>query len=158
MALSLLINGSMTQIDVDRDTPLLWVLRDHLKLTGTKYSCGIGLCGSCTVLMDNDPVQACRIKAGEAEGKNIITIEGLAKQHDHPILNAWREIQVPQCGYCQSGQIIVAYALLSNNNNPTDKEIDEAMSRVLCRCGTYPRIRQAIHQAAGLMREQEKFS
>lgn len=158
MALSLLINGAMTQIDVARDTPLLWVLRDHLNLTGTKYSCGIGLCGSCTVLIDDDPVQACRIEAGEAEGKNIITIEGLAKQHDHPILNVWREIQVPQCGYCQSGQIIVAYALLSKNSNPSDKEIDEAISRVLCRCGTYPRIRQAIHQAAGLMREQEKFS
>ncbi|MES9941554.1 MAG: (2Fe-2S)-binding protein [Candidatus Thiodiazotropha sp. 6PLUC2] len=158
MTLKLLINGSIAQLEIDSDTPLLWVLRDHLDLTGSKYSCGIGLCGSCMVLVDDQPMQACQIKAHEVVGKKVVTIEGLAKENNHPILKAWYEIQVPQCGYCQSGQIIMAYALLKNNSKPTDDEIDKAMSRVLCRCGTYPRIRQAIHQAAGMMREKEVSS
>jgi isoquinoline 1-oxidoreductase alpha subunit len=110
------------------------------------------------VLLDGDPVQSCQITASQAEGKSVITIEGLAEARDHPILKAWYEIQVPQCGYCQSGQIIMAYALLKNNDNPTDAEIDKAMSRVLCRCGTYPRIRQAIHRAVELRREKDATS
>jgi aerobic-type carbon monoxide dehydrogenase small subunit (CoxS/CutS family) len=156
MALSLSINGTTAEVEIDKDTPLLWVLRDHLNLTGTKYSCGIGVCGSCTVLMDNEPVQACRVKVGETTSKQITTIEGLSKTHDHPILQAWQELQVPQCGYCQSGQIIMAYALLSRNSNPSDDEIDEAMSPIQCRCGTYPRIREAIAMAARIMSEKEK--
>ncbi|MES9830945.1 MAG: (2Fe-2S)-binding protein [Candidatus Thiodiazotropha sp. DIVDIV] len=158
MALELLINGTTAQLEIDSNTPLLWVLRDHLTLTGSKYSCGIGLCGSCMVLIDDKPMQACQIKANQVVGKKITTIEGLAKESDHPILKAWYEIQVPQCGYCQSGQIIMAYALLKNSSNPTDDEIDQAMSKVLCRCGTYPRIRKAIHQAAEMMREKEASS
>ena len=156
MAISLSINGETTQVDVDEETPLLWVLRDHLSLTGTKYSCGIGLCGSCTVLVENKPVNSCLLKAGDAVGKEITTIEGLARESRHPILITWAELQVPQCGYCQSGQIVTAYSLLKDNDNPSDEEIDNAMSGVLCRCGTYPRIRRAVQQAAGMMRGKDK--
>jgi aerobic-type carbon monoxide dehydrogenase small subunit (CoxS/CutS family) len=156
MEISLKINGATTPVKVDEDTPLLWVLRDYLDLTGTKYSCGIGVCGSCMILIDDEPVQACQIKVSEAVGKQITTIEGLVTVDPHPLVSAWLEKQVPQCGYCQSGQIVMAYALLSKNHNPSDEEIDEAMSQVLCRCGTYPRIRQALQQAAQMMREQDK--
>jgi aerobic-type carbon monoxide dehydrogenase small subunit (CoxS/CutS family) len=156
MALTLNINGSATQVEVDGDTPLLWVLRDQLGLTGTKYSCGIGVCGSCLVLLDETPTKACQIKAKACVGRQITTIEGLAQQADHPLLKTWLALQVPQCGYCQSGQIIMAYALLSKNSNPSVDEIDAAMSQVLCRCGSYPRIRQAIHQAAEMINAKEK--
>jgi isoquinoline 1-oxidoreductase subunit alpha len=156
MAISLSINGTTTQIDVDGETPLLWVLRDHLNLTGTKYSCGIGKCGSCMVLVENRPVRSCLLTAAEAIGKDITTIEGLAKESQHPVMRAWTDLQVPQCGYCQSGQIVTAHALLQDNHAPSDEEIDNAMSAVLCRCGTYPRIRQAIQQAAEMMQDKEK--
>jgi aerobic-type carbon monoxide dehydrogenase small subunit (CoxS/CutS family) len=156
MALTLNINGSATQVEVDGDTPLLWVLRDLLGLTGTKYSCGIGVCGSCLVLLDDAPTKACQIKATACVGRSITTIEGLAQQADHPLLKTWLALQVPQCGYCQSGQIIMAYALLSKNSDPSADEIDAAMSQVLCRCGSYPRIRQAIHQAAEMINTKEK--
>jgi isoquinoline 1-oxidoreductase alpha subunit len=158
MALTLHINGTANQVEVESDTPLLWVLRDELELTGTKYSCGIGVCGSCLVLLDGRPARACRLKASNCVGRKITTIEGLAQQADHPLLNTWLELQVPQCGYCQSGQIIMAYALLSENSAPTADQIDEAMSQVLCRCGAYPRIRQAIHQAAALINKEERSS
>ncbi|MCG7898446.1 MAG: (2Fe-2S)-binding protein [Candidatus Thiodiazotropha weberae] len=155
MAVTLHINGSATRVEADNDIPLLWVLRDQLGLTGTKYSCGIGVCGSCMVLLDDMPAKACLVKATECAGKKITTIEGLADQADHPLLKSWLELQVPQCGYCQSGQIITAYALLSNKRDPSADEIDQAMSQVLCRCGTYPRIRQAIQQASELMRAKD---
>ncbi|MEW8625027.1 MAG: (2Fe-2S)-binding protein [Candidatus Thiodiazotropha sp.] len=158
MAVTLHINGSATLVEADSDIPLLWVLRDQLGLTGTKYSCGIGVCGSCMVLLDGVPAKACRIKTAECVGKSITTIEGLAQQTDHPLLKTWLELQVPQCGYCQSGQIITAYALLSEKSDPTADEIDQAMSQVLCRCGTYPRIRQAILQASESMSAKEQSS
>ena len=158
MTISLSINGETTRIDVDEETPLLWVLRDHLGLTGAKYSCGIGLCGSCKVLLENKPVNACLLRTGDAVGKEITTIEGLAGESRHPVLVAWEELQVPQCGYCQSGQIISAYSLLRDNDTPSDEEIDNAMSGVLCRCGTYPRIRRALHKAAAMMRDKGKRS
>ncbi|MCG8056788.1 MAG: (2Fe-2S)-binding protein [Candidatus Thiodiazotropha taylori] len=155
MAVTLHVNGSANRVEAESDIPLLWVLRDQLGLTGTKYSCGIGVCGSCMVLLDGMPAKACRITAAECAGKQITTIEGLAEQADHPLLKSWLELQVPQCGYCQSGQIIMAYALLSENHDPSADEIDQAMSQILCRCGTYPRIRQAIQQASEMMRAKE---
>jgi isoquinoline 1-oxidoreductase alpha subunit len=142
------INNSIHDIDVSSDTPLLWVLRDHLNLTGTKYSCGIGICGSCTVLIDGVPVRSCVTPVSKLEGKKIVTIEGVSEDNTHPVQAAWEAFQVPQCGYCQSGQILSAIALLNKTEHPTDNEIDQAMSGVLCRCGTYPRIRKAIKSIA----------
>jgi aerobic-type carbon monoxide dehydrogenase small subunit (CoxS/CutS family) len=148
---NLFINGKQQEVDVAADTPLLWVLRDHMGLTGTKYGCGIAVCGACTVLVDGQPVRSCITFASSVSGKPITTIEGLSPQHSHPVQRAWISEDVPQCGYCQSGQILSAVALLSAKPKPTDQDIDEAMSGVLCRCGTYVRIRRAIKKAAALM-------
>jgi aerobic-type carbon monoxide dehydrogenase small subunit (CoxS/CutS family) len=148
---SLLINGKQQEVDIAADTPLLWVLRDHVGLTGTKYACGIAACGACTVLVDGQPVRSCITPASSVSGKKITTIEGLSPEHKHPVQQAWIAEDVPQCGYCQSGQILAAVALLSTKPKPTDQDIDDAMSGVLCRCGTYVRIRRAIKKAAALM-------
>lgn len=148
---NLLVNGKQQEVDVAADTPLLWVLRDHIGLTGTKYGCGIAACGACTVLVDGQPVRSCITPASSVSGKKITTIEGLSPGHKHPVQQAWIVEDVPQCGYCQSGQILAAVALLSAKPKPTDQDIDDAMSGVLCRCGTYVRIRRAIKKAAALM-------
>jgi aerobic-type carbon monoxide dehydrogenase small subunit (CoxS/CutS family) len=146
---TLTVNGETHRnVDVDPDTPLLWVLRDTLGLTGTKFGCGIGQCRSCTVHIDGDAVPSCSIPVSSAEGREIKTIEGLSEGLSHPVQKAWIAEQVPQCGYCQPGQIMGAAALLAKNSHPSDAEIDEAMSPYLCRCGTYQRIRRAIHSAA----------
>jgi isoquinoline 1-oxidoreductase alpha subunit len=147
--LTLNINGEEHPLDIPEDMPLLWVLRDKLNLVGTKYGCGIGICGSCTVLIDGEPVQSCALPAFGLSGSKITTIEGFAPAGDHPVQRAWDEEDVPQCGYCQGGQVLTAAALLKRNPNPTDRDIDNAMSGVLCRCGTYHRIRKAIKRAAG---------
>jgi len=147
-AIRLVVNGQARTADVDPDTPLLWVLRDALGLTGTKYSCGAGLCGACTVLLDGEPARSCQVTAAQASGRKVTTIEGLSPDRSHPLQKAWLEEQVPQCGYCQSGQVMAAAALLAKNPHPTDAEIDAALSANLCRCGTYPRIRRAVHAAA----------
>ncbi|MHB8622627.1 MAG: (2Fe-2S)-binding protein [Sulfuricaulis sp.] len=149
--INLLINGKQHEVDVPTDTPLLWVLRDHIGLTGTKYGCGIAACGACTVLVDGQPVHSCITSASSVSGKPITTIEGLATGGLHPVQQAWIAEDVPQCGYCQSGQILSAVALLSHTPSPTDADIDDAMSGVLCRCGTYVRIRRAIKNAAAAM-------
>lgn len=146
----LTINGQLRSVDAAPDTPLLWALRDALGLTGTKYGCGMALCGACTVHVDGEPVRSCVTTLSSVAGKTVTTIEGLAKDAGHPVQKAWIALDVPQCGYCQSGQIMAAAALLAKHPKPTDAQIDEAMSGVLCRCGTYPRIRAAIRQAAGL--------
>jgi isoquinoline 1-oxidoreductase alpha subunit len=150
MAFTLTINGTNHEIDVEPETPLLWVLRDTIGLTGTKFGCGIAQCGSCTVHLDGQPVRSCSTPASAAVGRDITTIEGLSPDSSHPLQRAWVENTVPQCGYCQSGQIMAAAALLSRNPNPSDAEIDAAMAGNLCRCGTYSRIRAAIHRAAEL--------
>lgn len=144
--ISLLINGKIHKVDVAPDLPLLWVIREHLKLSGTKYGCGIGMCGSCTVHIDGKAQRSCQIQAGDAQGKKITTIEGIPD--DNPIKKAWIKEQVPQCGYCQTGQIMQALDLLSEKPNPTDEEIVNAMNGNLCRCGTYSYIKRAIKQAA----------
>ena len=141
------INGKKYDVDVEPDMPLLWVLRDELGLTGSKYGCGIALCGACTVHVDGEPTRACVLPMSAVAGKRVTTIEGLAMDGKHPVQKAWLQLQVPQCGYCQSGQIMAAAALLSSNKNPSDKDIDAAMTNI-CRCGTYPRIREAIKLAA----------
>ena len=146
------INGKNRLVDVEEDTPLLWAIRDTVGLTGTKYGCGIQQCGACTVLIGKRPVRSCGITVGEVAGKDITTIEGLSSDSRHPVQMAWVEEQVPQCGYCQSGQIMAAASLLKRNPNPTDQEIDRGMLN-LCRCGTYPRIRKAIHRASDLLKE-----
>ena len=146
------INGKNRLVDVEEDTPLLWAIRDTVGLTGTKYGCGIQQCGACTVLIGKRPVRSCGITVGEVAGKDITTIEGLSPDSRHPVQMAWVEEQVPQCGYCQSGQIMAAASLLKRNPNPTDQEIDRAMLN-LCRCGTYPRIRKAIHRASDLLKD-----
>lgn len=146
--ITLTINGQDHTIDVPQDMPLLWALRDILDLTGTKYGCGIGTCGTCTVLVDGSPVRSCVRAATRFEGRDITTIEGLDPSGSHPVQKAWDEVDVPQCGYCQGGQILTASALLDENPDPSDAEIDAAMSGVLCRCGTYHRIRKAIKRAA----------
>ena len=148
MAFNLTINQKTVSVDALPDTPLLWVLRDNLNLKGTKYGCGAGLCGACTVLMDGDAIRSCLTPVSSAVGKTIVTIEGLSADGSHPVQKAWLAVDVPQCGYCQAGQILAAVALLSSTPHPTDGQIDDAMSGNLCRCGTYTRIRQAIHQAA----------
>ena len=150
MALNLNVNGKTYTVDAEPETPLLWVLRDSIGLTGTKYGCGIAKCGACTVHIDGQANKSCNTAASAAVGKSITTIEGLSADSKHPVQVAWTEIDVPQCGYCQSGQIMAAAALLSKNKRPTDADIDAEMSDNLCRCGTYQRIRQAIHRAAEL--------
>lgn len=145
--MKLKVNGDVLEVDVAPDTPLLWVLRDHLNLTGTKYGCGKALCGACTVHVDGQPVRSCVYPVSGVGDLAVTTIEGLG-QGEHPVQQAWQEIDVPQCGYCQSGQIMSAAALLATNPEPDDAAIDQAMSGNLCRCGTYGRIRAAIHRAA----------
>ena len=152
MGLELSVNNKAVELAIDSATPLLWALREHLSLTGTKYGCGIAQCGACTVHLDGKPVRACVTPVSAAIGKKITTIEGLGTlDKPHPVQLAWSEIGVPQCGYCQSGQIMSAAALLAEKPNPTDADIDAAMAGNLCRCGTYLRIRKAIHRAAELM-------
>jgi aerobic-type carbon monoxide dehydrogenase small subunit (CoxS/CutS family) len=148
MPLKLRINNVVTSVDLPPDTPLLWALRDTLDLKGAKYGCGIGACGACTVLVDGRATRSCMTPISAVVGASITTIEGLSPDGTHPVQAAWEQLDVPQCGYCQSGQILAAAALLSHTPHPTDAQIDAAMSNNLCRCGTYPRIRQAIHQAA----------
>ena len=152
---TLTVNGTTQNIDADADTPLLWVLRDHLSLTGTKYGCGMALCGACTVHVDGVAVRSCVLPLKAVEGKRVTTIEGLSKDRSHPAQRAWIESDVPQCGYCQSGQIMSAAALLGANPSPTDADIDAALSGNICRCGTYVRIRKAVHRAAELLRGEK---
>ena len=147
--LTLLVNGRSHSVDVAPETPLLWVLRDTLGLTGTKFGCGIAQCGACTVLLDGEAVRSCQTSAQDAVGRRITTIEGLSEDGDHPLQKAWTAEEVPQCGYCQSGQIMAAAALIARKPRPTDADIDEAMAGVICRCGTYNRIRRAIKAASG---------
>ena len=148
MAYSLTVNGKPASVDAPADMPLLWALRDILNLKGTKYGCGIGACGACTVHLDGKPARACQIRISAAAGRSITTIEGLSADGTHPVQLAWQEIDVPQCGYCQAGQIMSAVALLNQKPRPTDDDIDTAMNGNICRCATYIRIRQAIHKAA----------
>ena len=150
--ITLKVNGKTINVDVDPGTPLLWVLRETLELTGTKYGCGMAQCGACTVHLDGEAIRSCVKRVADAAGKEITTIEGLSNDLSHPLQKAWIEIDVPQCGYCQSGQIMSAAVLLAENSKPTDTEIDEAMTGNICRCGTYPRIRRAIHRAAEMKR------
>ena len=145
---SFILNGKPVSVDDDPSTPLLWVIRDSLGLTGTKFGCGMALCGACTVHLDGRAIRSCVAPVTRVEGKHVTTIEGLSSDNSHPIQRAWIEIDVPQCGYCQSGQIMSAAVLLHENPKPTDQDIDEAMSGNICRCGTYQRIRRAIHRAA----------
>jgi len=145
---NLQVNGQKHQVDVDPDTPILWVLRDNLDLTGTKYGCGISQCGSCTIHLNGNAVRACMMTVASVENQDIVTIEGLSKNGDHPVQKAWKEHDVPQCGYCQAGQIMNAAALLKKTPNPSDKEIDDAMNGNLCRCATYIKIKDAIRSAA----------
>jgi isoquinoline 1-oxidoreductase alpha subunit len=146
--ITLQVNGKEHQVKADPAMPLLWALRDLLGLTGTKYSCGISVCGACTVLVEGKPIRSCVTPISAVSGKAITTIEGLSEDRSHPVQQAWIEEQVPQCGYCQSGQIMSAVALINSKPQPTDADIDAAMSGVLCRCGTYQRIRKAIKRAA----------
>ena len=150
MAFKLNVNGATHEVDVEPETPLLWVLRDSIGLTGTKFGCGIAQCGACTVHLDGEAVRSCSISVDSVAGHEITTIEGLSEDNSHPAQRAWIEHTVPQCGYCQSGQIMAAAALLRQTPNPSDSDIDAAMAGNLCRCGTYLRIRQAIHRAAEL--------
>ena len=149
--LSLSVNGKIYQVDVPVDTPLLWVIRDNIGLTGTKYGCGKALCGACTVHVNGQAVRSCVTPVSAVVGKEIVTIEGLSHNLEHPVQKAWIAEDVPQCGYCQPGQIMSAAALLAANPKPSDADIDQAMSGNLCRCGTYQRIRKAIHRAADAM-------
>ena len=149
--ISITVNNQVVNVEAEPDTPLLWVLRDHLGMTGTKYGCGMALCGACTVHIDGAATRSCVLPLSAASGKSITTIEGLSGDRSHAVQKAWLEIDVPQCGYCQSGQIMSAAALLKGNPKPTDADIDAAMSGNICRCGTYPRIRRAIHRAAELL-------
>ncbi|HXV40821.1 MAG TPA: (2Fe-2S)-binding protein [Steroidobacteraceae bacterium] len=147
------VNGTAMEVDAPGDMPLLWVLRDFLRLTGTKYGCGIAQCGACTVHLDGEPVRSCITPLVMAEGRKITTIEGLSANADHPVQRAWAELDVVQCGYCQSGQIMAAAALLAATPKPTDADIDTALTGNICRCGTYQRIRAAVHRAAELADE-----
>lgn len=150
MAITLTVNGRSSTVDVLPDTPLLWVLRDVLNLHGTKYGCGIGQCRACTVHLGGQPVPSCLTPVSAALNRHVTTIEGLSPDGSHPLQQAWQELDVPQCGYCQAGQIMSAAALLAKHPTPTDQDIDAAMNANLCRCGTYVRIRQAIHKAASI--------
>jgi aerobic-type carbon monoxide dehydrogenase small subunit (CoxS/CutS family) len=145
------VNDKTLDVDASPDTPLLWVLRDHLAMTGTKYGCGMALCGACTVHVDGAAVRSCVLPLSALEGKRITTIEGLSRDRSHAVQRAWIELDVPQCGYCQSGQIMSAAALLESHPRPSDAQIDAAMAGNICRCGTYPRIRKAVHRAADLL-------
>ena len=147
--ISFSVNHTRANLDVDPSTPLLWVIRDHLGLTGTKYGCGIAQCGACTVHIDGQAVRSCVAPVSRASGKEVTTIEGLSPDLSHPLQRAWIEEDVPQCGYCQSGQLMSAAVLLREKPQPTDDDIDKAMTGNICRCGTYPRIRKAIHRASG---------
>ena len=146
--MELRVNNTIHEVDVEPDMPLLWVIRDVLNLTGTKFACGIAQCGACTVHINGEPVRSCSFPVSAAEGKDITTIEGLSEDSSHPVQQAWIKHQVPQCGYCQSGQIMAAVALLNKKPQPTDTDINSAMTNI-CRCGTYKRIREAIHDVAG---------
>ena len=152
MSLNFQVNGQPGQAQTDSDTPLLWMLRDELDLTGTKYGCGAALCGACTVHVDGRPVRSCLTPLNTIAGKSVTTVEGLSAGKMHPLQAAWIKHDVPQCGYCQSGQLMSAAALLASNRNPSDADIDKAMSGNICRCGTYPRIRHAIKDAAAMIR------
>lgn len=152
MAFDLTVNGTLHSIDADPQTPLLWIIRDFVGLTGTKFSCGIGQCGACTLHVDGEPLRSCSIPASFAIGKAVTTIEGLSRDGSHPIQAAWKELDAPQCGYCHSGMIMSTLALLTRSPNPTDAEIDAEITNA-CRCSSYHRIRQAIHLAADLMNE-----
>ncbi|HSP40974.1 MAG TPA: (2Fe-2S)-binding protein [Gillisia sp.] len=146
--INITINGKRQSLDVDPKTPLLWVLRDHLKLVGTKYGCGVALCGACTVHLNGSAIRSCQLPISAAAGNEITTIEGLSEHGDHPVQKAWLEHDVPQCGYCQAGQIMSAVSLLKDNPKPSDKEIEDAMHGNICRCGTYTRIKAAIKTAS----------
>ena len=150
---TLSINGIKQKVEVAEDTPLLWVLRDDLNLCGTKYGCGVAQCGACVIHLNGEAVRSCVTQVGRAVGQDILTIEGLSENGTHPLQKAWMEIDVPQCGYCQSGQLMSAAVLLKENPNPTDQDINDAMSGNICRCGTYIRIREAIHLAAEMKRK-----
>ena len=152
MPFTLTVNGRSRTVDAPADMPLLWVLRDVLDLKGTKYGCGVSQCGACTVHVNGEPTRSCSVTASSVAGRRITTIEGLSTDGTHPLQRAWQEIDVPQCGYCQAGQIMTAAALLAKTPAPTDADIDNAMGGNICRCGTYIRIRQAIHQAAAARR------
>lgn len=147
-SINLNVNGKKQGVDVDPKTPMLWVLREHLNLVGTKYGCGIAACGACTIHLDGVAVRSCQLPASAAEGKSITTIEGLSENGDHPLQKAWLDHDVPQCGYCQTGQIMTAAAFLKDNPNPTDEEIESAMDGNICRCGTYLRIKAAVKTAS----------
>jgi isoquinoline 1-oxidoreductase subunit alpha len=147
----LAINGAEVEVDAAPETPLLWAIRDHLNLTGTKFGCGLALCGACTVHLEGRAIRSCVLPLAAVAGRAITTIEGLSKDRSHAVQRAWLEIDVPQCGYCQSGQIMSAAALLKSNPKPSDAEIDAALSGNICRCGTYTRIRKAVHRAAELL-------
>jgi isoquinoline 1-oxidoreductase subunit alpha len=155
--ISLNVNQKTYQLEVDPDMPLLWAIRDFIGLTGTKYGCGVAQCGACVIHLNGEAVRSCVTKVKRAEGQKITTIEGLSKNNDHPLQIAWNELSVPQCGYCHSGQIMSAAVLLRENANPTDKDIDNAMAGNICRCGTYLRIRKAIHLAAEMQRKEKKI-
>jgi isoquinoline 1-oxidoreductase alpha subunit len=148
---NIIVNGTARQIDVEPETPLLWVLREDVGLTGTKFGCGIAECGACTVHVDGVAIRSCSVPVRTVEGKQITTIEGLSPDSSHPVQQAWLAEQVPQCGYCQSGQIMATVAFLKNTPNPTDADIDAGLTNI-CRCGTYERLRRAVHRAAALMR------
>lgn len=154
MKLALNVNGARNEIEVDDDMPLLWILRDTLGLTGTKFGCGVGVCGSCTVLENGKAIRSCQIAAIDARDRSFVTIEGLSRDASHSCQRAWLEEEVAQCGFCQPGMIMTACSLLREQSNPSDEAIDTAMSDSVCRCGTYPRMRKAIKRAAALMREQ----
>lgn len=149
------INGKDYKLDVDPEMPLLWAIRDVAKLKGTKYGCGVAQCGACVVHLNGEAVRSCVSKVSRAQGQNILTIEGLSENNDHPVQKAWQEIDVPQCGYCHSGQIMSAAVLLREKPNPTDEDIDIAMAGNICRCGTYPRVRKAIHLAAEIQNKKK---
>ncbi len=148
---TLIVNGVRHRLDIEPETPLLWVVRDELGLTGTKFGCGIAQCGCCTVHLEGEAVRSCSIAVGDVDGKSITTIEGLSPDSRHPVQVAWQALDVPQCGYCQSGQLMAAAAFLKQNPRPTDADIDSGITNI-CRCGTYPRIRAAIHHAAALIK------
>jgi isoquinoline 1-oxidoreductase alpha subunit len=154
MATNFNLNGKAVSAQAEPDTPLLWVVRDELGFTGTKFGCGQALCGACTVHLNGAPVRSCQTPLSAVAGQKVATVEGLSKNNTHPLQVAWIKHDVPQCGYCQSGQLMSAAALLSRNKNPTDNDIDSAMSGNICRCGTYPRVRAAIKDAAASMRKQ----